>query len=111
MIYCSLYYYLNESQFLKASFQSFVALPQDLNLSRFPLPPFINMKKNLSLTDILGFYATYLQSQHPQKKAQEIISQTETAINRYTLPGWGLEPFKGRKPTRVEKPRSSGGCG
>jgi hypothetical protein len=54
------------------------------------------MKKNLSLTDILGFYATHLQTQHPAKKAQEIIAQTETAINRYTLPGWGLEPFKGR---------------
>lgn len=60
------------------------------------------MKKNLSLTDILGLYATHVQSQHPQKKAQEIIAQSETAINRYTLPGWGLEPFKGRKPTRVE---------
>ena len=107
MIYCSFYYYLNETQFLKGSFQSFVALPQDLNLSRFPLPPFIIMKKNLSLTDILGLYATHVQSQHPQKKAQEIIAQTETAINRYTLPGWGLEPFKGRKPTQVERDRAT----
>ncbi|MEG4353703.1 site-specific integrase [Microcoleus sp. LAD1_D5] len=65
------------------------------------------MKKNLSLTDILGLYATHVQTQHPQKKAQEIISQTETAINRYTLPGWGLEPFKGRKPTRVEIDRAT----
>ncbi|MEG4207204.1 hypothetical protein QUA20_25165 [Microcoleus sp. Pol7_A1] len=65
------------------------------------------MKKNLFLTDILGLYATHIQSKHPQKKAQEIIAQTETAINRYTLPGWGLEPFKGRKPTRVEIDRAT----
>jgi hypothetical protein len=76
-------------------------------LSRLSLPPFIKMKKNLSLTDILGFYATHLQTQHPAKKAQEIMAQTETAINRYTLPGWGLEPFKGRKPTQVERDRAT----
>ena len=60
------------------------------------------MKSNLFLADILCLYVTHIQSQHLPKKAQEIIAQTETAINRYTLPGWGLAPFKGRKPTRVE---------
>ncbi|MBD2065982.1 site-specific integrase [Leptolyngbya sp. FACHB-671] len=60
------------------------------------------MKSNLFLADILCLYTTHIQSQHLQKKAQEIIAQTETAINRYTLSGWGLDPFKGRKPTRVE---------
>jgi hypothetical protein len=106
MIYCS-FYYLNESKFLKASFQSFVALPQDLNSYTLHSLRFISMKKNLFLTDILGFYATHIQSKHPRKKAQEIIAQTETAINRYTLPGWGLEPFKGRKPTRLEIDRAT----
>jgi hypothetical protein len=60
------------------------------------------MTKNLFLTDVMQLYVAYLQSQHPLKKAQEIATQTETAINRYTLPGFGMETFKGRKPTRIE---------
>lgn len=64
------------------------------------------MIKNLCLSDVTELYAAHLQSQHPLKKAQEIATQTETAINRYTLPGFGMEPFKGRKPTRVETERA-----
>lgn len=60
------------------------------------------MQKHPSLADMQALYAAHIQSQHPRKKAQEILAQTETAINRYTLPGWGLEPPKSRKPTRAE---------
>jgi hypothetical protein len=58
--------------------------------------------KNLFLSDVMQLYEAHLQTQHPAKKAQDIAAQTETAINRYTLPGFGMEPFKGRKPTDAE---------
>jgi hypothetical protein len=64
------------------------------------------MMKNLFLSDVMQLYIAYLQSQHPLKKVQEIATQTETAINRYTLPGFGMEAFKGRKPTRTETERA-----
>jgi hypothetical protein len=64
------------------------------------------MTKNLCLSDVIQLYVVHLQSQHPLKKAQEIATQTETAINRYTLPGFEMEPFKGRKPTRIETERA-----
>jgi hypothetical protein len=54
------------------------------------------------LTDILGFYATHIQTQHPAKKAQEIIAQTETAINRYTLPGWAWSLSKVASPRELK---------
>jgi hypothetical protein len=64
------------------------------------------MTKNLFLSDVMQLYVTQLQSQHPPKKAQDIEAQTETAINRYTLPGFGMEAFKGHKPTRIETERA-----
>jgi site-specific recombinase XerC len=64
------------------------------------------MTKNLFLSDVMQLYVAHLQSQHPLKKAQDIAGQTETAINRYTLPEFGMEPFNGRKPTRVETERA-----
>ena len=60
------------------------------------------MMKNLFLSDIMELYEACLQTQHPAKKAKEIIDHTKTAINRYTLPGWGLKPFKSRRPTQLE---------
>ncbi|MEG4280910.1 tyrosine-type recombinase/integrase [Microcoleus sp. MON1_C1] len=64
------------------------------------------MTENLFLSDVMQLYSAYLQSHHPLKKAQEIANQTETAINRYTLPGFGMKPFKGRKPTGAETERA-----
>jgi len=58
--------------------------------------------KNLFLSDIMELYEAWLQTQYPGKKAKQIINHTKTAINRYTLPGWGLEPFKSRMPTQLE---------
>ncbi len=64
------------------------------------------MMKNLFLSDVMELYVVYLRSQNPPKKAQEIENQTETAINRYTLPGFGMETCKGRKPTDAETDRA-----
>jgi len=65
------------------------------------------MTKNLFLSDVMQLYVGYLQTQYPAKKAQDIADQTETAINRYTLPGLGMEPFNGSKPTRIETDRAT----
>ena len=36
-------------------------------------------------------------------QAQTDLAQLSTAIDRFTLPGWGFTPFKGDRPTQVEQ--------
>ena len=44
-----------------------------------------------------------IKAQNSPQKAHIVVSQVETAINRYTLPGWGFEPPQGRKFTLEQK--------
>lgn len=55
-----------------------------------------------TLADVLVLYKNYLRAKEPAKRAEEIFNQTQTAIYRYTLPGWGHAAAHGRKPTQAE---------
>ena len=58
--------------------------------------------KSLMLTDILLLYEEYLTAHNPQK-ATSILIQLRTALDRFTLPGWGFPPFAGGRPTKAEQ--------
>src|SRR5690349_14655034 len=60
------------------------------------------MKFPKNLAEILEVYAADVKAKNSNKKAMEILNQTKTAIDRFTLPGWGFPPYKGRKPTKEE---------
>jgi hypothetical protein len=56
----------------------------------------------LKLTDLLLSYEQYLTVLHPEQ-ASSMFVQLRTALDRFTLPGWGFPPFAGRRPTRAEQ--------
>jgi hypothetical protein len=60
------------------------------------------MKRPHNLAEIQELYFSHIQTKYPRKKTEEIINQTKTAIDRFTLPGFGFSPFKGRKATQKE---------
>lgn len=43
-----------------------------------------------SLFDIWNLYQQHIQAQQPQEKAKATLSRTQTALVRFTLPGWGF---------------------
>ena len=56
----------------------------------------------LRLIDILLSYEEHLIAHNPEK-ASSILTQLGTALDRFTLPGWGFPPFAGRRPTKAEQ--------
>jgi hypothetical protein len=58
--------------------------------------------KPASIAEALEIYKASLLVQGSHRKAEEIFGQTITALVRFTLPGLGLPPVSGRKPTKVE---------
>ncbi|MCY7275318.1 MAG: hypothetical protein LH702_16665 [Phormidesmis sp. CAN_BIN44] len=55
----------------------------------------------LALDDCLLLYEQHLRTSSPNQ-AQIDLAQLSTAIDRFTLPGWGFTPFKGDRPTQAE---------
>jgi hypothetical protein len=56
----------------------------------------------LRLTDILLLYEQHLIAHHPEK-ASSMLQQLRTALDRFTLPGWGFPPFVSGRPTKAEQ--------
>ncbi|BAT53460.1 unknown protein [Nostoc sp. NIES-3756] len=48
------------------------------------------MDNLLSLFDIWNLYQQHIQTQQLQEKAKATLSRTQTALVRFTLPGWGF---------------------
>lgn len=55
-----------------------------------------------NLQSVLDLYYQDIRQQHSDKKAKEIISQTETAINKYCLPYFGFSGYQKRKATQED---------
>lgn len=58
-----------------------------------------------SLFDAWNLYQSEVQENQSKQKASVTLSLTKTAIIRYTLPGWGLEPSKHGRVTAWESYR------
>lgn len=58
-----------------------------------------------SLFDVWNLYQSEVQESQPKQKASVTLSLAKTAIIRYTLPGWGLEPSKHGRVTAWESYR------
>lgn len=58
-----------------------------------------------SLFDVWNLYQSEVQENQSKQKASVILSLAKTAIIRYTLPGWGLEPSKHGRVTAWESYR------
>jgi len=56
----------------------------------------------LKLTDVLRSYEQYLTVHQPEK-AISMLRQLRTALDRFTLPGWGFPPFVSGRPTNAEQ--------
>lgn len=52
--------------------------------------------------EALQLYYQDVTRNHGDKKSGEIISQTNTCVNKYCLPSWGFPGFSGTKATREE---------
>ena len=56
----------------------------------------------ITLADCFLRYEQHLRASSP-KQADITLSQLSTAIDRFTLPGWGFAPFSGDRPTKAEQ--------
>lgn len=55
-----------------------------------------------SLFDVWNLYQLEIQKEEEKQKASITLALVKTAIIRYTLPGWGLEPSSHRRVTAWE---------
>jgi hypothetical protein len=56
----------------------------------------------ITLADCFLLYEQHLRANSPQQ-AETTLAQLSTALDRFTLPGWGFTPFSGDRPTKVEQ--------
>jgi hypothetical protein len=59
-------------------------------------------QKPASLFEVLAAYEQALQVAEPSHKANATIAQLQTALLRYTLPGWGFSPPSGQRLKAAE---------